>query len=273
LKINERKKTVKDPSIPEKVVLITGGSGGVGAATATLFLAQGALVMLADINAQRLETTSKHLAGLDETTGTVDSLVSDVTRVADCEAAVAHTVQRFGRLDVLVNTAGVWVEGDSSLSTEKEWDWVMDVNLKGTYFMCSRAIPELKKTAGCIVNLSSDVGVLGHKEAAIYCASKGGVNLLTKALAIELAPDQVRVNAVCPADIMSPMLQYQADTYGNGNPEAYFNDLLAQYPQGEQARFITPEEVAALILYLSSPPARPITGATLSIDYGSTAGL
>lgn len=257
----------------KQVVLITGGCGGVGTATAIQFLAQGADVMLTDIDAGRLAETQARLTALAQTAGTIQAMAGDVTRVADCEAVIAHTVTRFGRLDVLVNTAGVWVEGDSAQSTEEEWDWVMNVNLKGTYFMCSRAIPELKKTAGCIVNLGSDAGVLGDQGAAIYCASKGGVNLLTRALAIELAPHQVRVNAVCPSDIMSPMLEYQAKTYGGGDPEAYFKALLARYPQGPHARFIKPEEVAALIHYLASEPARPITGATLSIDFGSTAGL
>ena len=257
----------------DKTVLVTGGSGGVGSATAALFLARGASVMLTDIDDRRLAATAHRLASAPETKSRVASVVGDVTCVADCEAVLAHTVERFGGLDVLVNTAGVWVEGESALSTEKEWDWVMNVNLKGTYFMCSRAIPELKKRSGCIVNLGSDAGILGDEGAAIYCASKGGVNLLTKALAIELAPDQVRVNAVCPSDIMSPMLQYQADTYGDGDPEGYFKALLARYPQGKNARFITPAEVAALILYLASPPARPVTGATIAIDYGSTAGL
>ena len=118
--------------------------------------------------------------------------------------------------------------------TEADWDRVVDVNLKGTFFACSRAIPELKKTQGCIINLSSDAGLVGTPETAVYTASKGGVSLLTKALAIELAPHLVRVNAVCPADIMTPMLQYQADTYGGGDPEGYFKRLLASYFAGRQ---------------------------------------
>ena len=156
--------------------------------------------------------------------------------------------------------------------TEADWDRVVDVNLKGTFFACSRAIPELKKTEGCIINLSSDAGVVGTPETAIYTASKGGVSLMTKALAIELAPHLVRVNAVCPADIMTPMLQYQADTYGEGDPEGYFKRLLGSYFQGDKARFITPEEVAELIFFLASAPATPITGANISIDFGSSAG-
>ncbi len=254
----------------EKVVLITGGSGGIATATARLYLVEGASVMLADINEKRLRQVASEL---DPPGGKLHTCQGDVSRVSSCEAIIAQTIGAFGRLDVLINSAGVWVEGDSSESTEEEWDWVMDVNLKGTYFMCSRAIPELKKTQGNIVNLSSDAGVLGDKGAAIYCASKGGVSLLTKALAIELAPHLVNINAVCPGDIMTPMLQYQADTYGDGNPDQYFKNLLIRYPQGKCARFVQPEEVAGLIFYLTTSLAKPITGACLNIDFGSTAGI
>ena len=257
-----------------KSVLITGGSGGVGAATAALFLSHGHRVMLLDINEDRLTETRNRLArNVADATARIKTVLCDVTTADACQDAVDSAVNAFGRLDVLVNTAGVWVEGDSTRSTEKEWDWVIDVNLKGTYFMCVKAIPALKETQGCIINLSSDAGVLGDTGAAIYCASKGGVNLLTRALAIEFAPDLVRINAVCPSDIMSPMLQYQADTYGNGDPEAYFKDLLSRYPQKDQARFIKPGEIASFIFYLASDAARPITGAALSMDYGTTARL
>ncbi|MFC2164480.1 SDR family NAD(P)-dependent oxidoreductase [Acidobacteriota bacterium] len=252
-----------------KAVLITGGSGGVGKATAERFLSEGANLMLADINESRLQEVTEELSSYN---GRVCSSIIDITQVSDCEAAIAETVKAFGRLDILINAAGVWVEGDSAMSTEKEWDWVIDVNLKGTYFMCARAIPELKKTKGCIINLSSDAGLMGLKGAAIYCASKGGVVLLTKALAVELAPDLVRVNAVCPADIMTPMLKYQANTYGEGNPEAYYKNLLSNYPQGEKARFIEAKEVAEFVFFLASARAQAITGAALPIDFGTTAG-
>ena len=254
----------------EKVVLITGGCGGVAMATARLYLTEGARVVLADINGKRLSQVASILGPLG---GALHTCVSDITHVGDCEATINETVRIFGGLDILINAAGVWVEGESEKSTEEEWDWCMDVNLKGTYFMCSRAIPELKKTQGSIVNLSSDAGVLGDVGAAIYCASKGGVSLMTKALSIELAPNLINVNAVCPSDIMTPMLQYQADTYGSGDPEGYFKALLTRYPQGEKARFIQPEEIAALIFYLTTTQAAPITGACLNIDFGSTAGL
>ncbi|MGA1699495.1 MAG: SDR family NAD(P)-dependent oxidoreductase, partial [Ilumatobacteraceae bacterium] len=125
---------------------------------------------------------------------------------------------------------------------------------------------------GCIVNLSSAAGIQGHSGAAAYCASKGGVSLFTKALALELAPRGVRVNAVCPGDVDTPMLQGQARNSGIGE-RTYYEHLLAGYPQRDHARFITPQEVAELIWFLAQPAAAPITGANLSIDFGLSAGI
>jgi len=253
-----------------RVVLVTGAGGGIGKAVAARFLAAGAQVFAADLNADAVRAVVDELGAAPG--ATIYPIDADVTRVDDCERMVAVAVAGGGRLDVLVNCAGVWVEGPSESMTEADWDRVVDVNLKGTFFCCRYAIPELKQTHGCIVNLSSDAGVVGTPETAIYTASKGGVSLLTKSLALELAPDLVRVNAVCPADVMTPMLQYQADTYGGGDPQGYFRRLLGSYPQGERARFIQPREIAELVVYLASDAAAPITGALLSIDFGTSAG-
>ena len=213
-----------------KTVVVTGAAGGVGAAVARRFAEAGATLVLGDLNAVALEDLCGQVAAVSE----VHGVSCDVTSVTDIENLMAEAVQATGRIDVLVTTAGLWVEGPSEATTEAEWDRVIDVNLKGTFFACSRAIPELKKTQGCIIVLSSDCGLVGTPETAVYTASKGGVSLLTKALAIELAPHLVRVNAVCPADIMTPMLQYQADTYGGGDPEGYFKRLLTELlPGGE----------------------------------------
>lgn len=254
----------------KRVALITGGSGGVGMAAAEQFLSNDYAVMLTDIAQARLEQAAQAMA----TDGRqVAAWVSDVTNVADCERAVAETVKQFGRLDVLANTAGVWVEGDPAETSEEEWDWCIDVNLKGTFFMCSRAIPELKKTRGAIINVASDAGLIGLRGAAVYCASKGGVVNMTRALALDLAEDLVRVNAICPSDIDTPMLSYQAETYGGGNHDAYLENLLSSYPQGDKARFLEASEVASLIVYLASDAARGITGAAMNINFGTTAGL
>jgi NAD(P)-dependent dehydrogenase (short-subunit alcohol dehydrogenase family) len=249
-----------------RVVLVTGAAGGIGRAVATRFRDRGDAVVLTDVDADGLAKVAADL-------GIVDTVVADVTLVADCERAVAQAVERHGLLDVLVNCAGIWVEGPTAETTEADYDRTMAVNLKGTFFMCRSAIPHLERTEGCIVNLSSDAGTLGSAGAAVYSASKGGVSNLTRSLAAELAPRLVRVNAVCPNDVETPMLEGQARDYGGGDPKGYLAALLAGYPQGERARFIKPDEVAALIAYLASEDATPITGACVAIDFGSTALL
>jgi len=156
--------------------------------------------------------------------------------------------------------------------TEDQWDHTIGVNLKGTFFMCRYSIPYLEAQEGSIINIASDAGLVGNAGAAIYCASKGGVVLLTKSMALELAPRGVRVNAVCPADVDTPMIQFQADEFGGGDPEGYLKNLLSNYPQKQRARFIRPEEIAATVLFLASPGAAPITGAAIAVDFGTTAG-
>lgn len=251
-----------------KTVVVTGAAGGVGRAVARRFAEAEATLVLADLNSAALEELAGELASLTE----VHGVTCDVSAVVEVENLMEEAVTETGRIDVLVTAAGLWVEGPTETMSERDWERVVDVNLKGTFFCCSRAIPELKKTEGCIVNLSSDCGLVGTPETAVYTASKGGVSLLTKSLALELAPDLVRVNAVCPADIMTPMLRFQADTYGGGDPDGYFKRLLGGYAQGDKARFITPDEVASLVFYLASPAAAPITGANIAIDFGTSAG-
>ena len=250
-----------------RVALITGGASGIGFATAERLRRDGLRVVLADIDVAGLERAVAALGGPDLALG----VATDVRSFDGCAAAVGAAVERFGRLDILVNCAGVWVEGPSDTMTEADWDRVIDVNLKGTFQMCRHAIPALERTRGCIVNVSSDAGLWGNSGAAIYCASKGGVTVLSKALAVELAPRGVRVNVVCPGDVDSPMIRYQAATFGGGDPDGYLRDLLAAYPQ-KPARFIRPDEVAELIAFLCSERATPITGAAISIDFGLTAG-
>jgi NAD(P)-dependent dehydrogenase (short-subunit alcohol dehydrogenase family) len=200
------------------------------------------------------------------------SITADLRTAAACRDAVAEAVKHLGRLDAVVNAAGVWHEGDTAATTEADFDRVIDVNLKGTYFVSAAAIEHLEATRGCIVNLSSDAGIQGNFGAAAYCASKGGVSVFTKALALELAPRGVRVNAVCPGDVDSPMLRGQARDYGGGEQQ-YLDRLLAGYPQGRNARFITPAEIAEFVWFLCQPEAAAITGANLSIDFGLSAGI
>ena len=247
---------------PMPVALITGAAGGIGGATADRFIAGGWKVAAADINA---------IERGDRSAETLLSIKADLRTVADCRRAVAETITWGQRLDAVVNAAGVWTEGPSEATTEQEWDDVIDLNLKGLYFMCSAAIPHLEATAGCIANMSSDAGVQGNAGAAVYCASKGGVTNLTRALALELAPRGIRVNAVCPGDVNSPMLRGQASA--SPDPKAYLDKLLGGYPQAASARFIEPPEIAELIWFLAQPTSAAITGANISIDFGLSAGI
>ena len=240
------------------VALITGAAGGIGGATVARFVAGGWRVAGVDITGVQGAPS-------------INSIIADLRNVEDCRRAVAQTSEWAGRIDAVVNAAGVWTEGPSATTTEDEWDRVIDLNLKGLYFVCSAAIPHLTVTRGCIVNMSSDAGVQGNAGAAVYCASKGGVSNLTRALALELAPFGVRVNAVCPGDVDSPMLRGQAAA--STDPTAYLGKLLRGYPQGESARFIAPAEIAELIWFLAQPSATAITGANISIDFGLSAGI
>ncbi len=258
------------PEATTRVALITGAAGGIGRATVARFLRDGWAVGLCDVDAVRLSEV--HAALDPHGAGKLLDIPTDLRAVSNCEGAVRSVIDWAGRLDCLVNAAGVWTEGPSDEATEDEWDRVLDINLKATFFVCRYAIPALERTGGLIVNLSSDAGLMGNQGAAIYSTSKGGVTLLTRALAVELAERGIRVNAVCPGDVDTPMIHYQADTFGKGDPAGYLRGLLAHYPQGERARFIRPEEIAALIAYLASPDAAPITGACISIDFGLTAG-
>jgi NAD(P)-dependent dehydrogenase (short-subunit alcohol dehydrogenase family) len=193
-----------------RVVLITGGAGGMGRAIAVRSARDGAAVVLADRSGDGLDEAARAIPE-------ADTVVADVTSVADCERIVATTLERHGRLDVLVTAAGVWVEGPTAAMTEDQWDRTIDVNLKGTFFACRSAIPALEATGGCIVAISSDYGLVGGPGAAIYCASKFGVNGLIRSLALELAPQGVRANSVCPADVDTPMLAGQARDFGGGD--------------------------------------------------------
>lgn len=249
----------------QPVVLITGAAGGLGRALAQRFHQGNWRVVVTDQNAAGL-------AQLGHEMPLAGAITADLRNAAACRDVIERTLGRVGRLDALVNAAGIWREGPVESFSEEDFDLVMAVNLKAPFFMSSAAIPHLKESRGCIVNISSDAGHQGNQNAAAYCASKGGLTLMSKTLALDLAPHGVRVNTVSPGDIDTPMLQFQAERYGNGNPRAYFRELLDKYPQGESARFVQPSEVAELAYFLCQPGAAAITGADLAIDMGLSAG-
>lgn len=252
----------------EQVAVISGAGGGIGSAVAERFAADGWKLVLTDLDADRLETLAGKLGD-----SVIARISADISTSDACREVIDQAVNAAGRIDSLICTAGVWTEGPVDQTREEEWDLVIDVNLKGLFFLVAAAVPHLEKSSGSIINLSSDAGIQGNTEAAVYCASKGGVTNLTRSLALELAPRGIRVNAVCPGDVATPMLDFQAETFGGGDPDGYRQDLLKSYPQKESARFIQPEEVAELIWFLAQAPAVPITGANISIDFGLSAGV
>src|SRR5262245_11804943 len=252
----------------DPVLLVSGAAGGIGGATARRFAAGGWRVVATDRDAKGLDSLRRELGAAIALTAP-----ADLREVAGCRAVVEAAVGAAGRLDSLVNAAGLWSEGPAEDTREEDFDRVLDVNLKGLFFLSAAAIPHLVKSGGSIVNLSSDAGLQGNTGAAVYCASKGAVSNLTRALALELAPRGVRVNAVCPADVDTPMLRYQAEHFGGEDPDGYRKRLLEHYPQKHRARFLRADEVAELIFYLAQPAAAGITGANLSIDFGLSAGI
>lgn len=251
--------------MPQPVVLITGAAGGLGRALAQRFHQGHWRVVVTDQNAAGL-------AQLGHEMPLAGSICADLRSAAGCREVIERTLGRVGRLDALINAAGVWREGPVEDFSEEDFDLLLAVNLKAPFFMCSAAIAHLKETRGCIVNIASDAGHQGNQNAAAYCASKGGLTLLGKTLALDLAPYGVRCNTVSPGDIATPMLDFQAERYGEGDPKGYKRDLLKLYPQGASARFIRPEEIAELVWFLCQPYAEAITGANLAMDFGLSAG-
>lgn len=249
-----------------KTALITGGTSGIGLAVAERFLREGAKVVVAGRDPGRCARAVESLVGI---TGrdAVRGLTADVSRGADVQRLVAGALAAFGHIDVLVNSAGVYLEKRLEETSEAEWDRLIDVNLKGTYLCCREIYPHFRsRGGGVIVNISSDAGLKGNRGCAAYCAAKGGVSNLTRALALDYARENIRVNAVCPAVIDTPMLD--AVLRLQPNPDDYLQRTHDEHPVG---RIGTPEEVAFAVLMLACDEAGFTTGANLSVDGGITA--
>ena len=249
-----------------RCVLITGGTSGVGLAAAQRFLAQGACVCIAGRDEARGRQAVRTLLEDASEAARVSFVPTDVRDAAACVALVKQTVERFGRLDVLVNSAGAYLEAAIGDTTPEQFDAILSVNLRGTYFMCRAALPFLRETKGCIVNVGSDAGVHGNYFCTAYCAAKGGVSLLTRALALEAAHDGVRVNAIAPGDLLTPLTE--AQLAAAPDRAQALSEMASVYPVGHIG---TAEDAAAAICYLASEDASFITGTILSIDGGLTA--
>jgi NAD(P)-dependent dehydrogenase (short-subunit alcohol dehydrogenase family) len=249
-----------------RVALVTGAGSGIGRAAAELFASEGAAIAVVDVRADAADET---VAKITAEGGQALALAADVTVDADVAGAVAHTLDTFGRLDVLYNNAGVDSRGSVADADEDDWDRCFSVNVKGT-FLCSRAaVPHLAASGGgAIVNQGSVAALVGVPNFAAYCAAKGAVVALTRSMAIDLAPQSVRVNAICPGTVFTPLMEPLLRARGDGDLQAGLARTTAKYPIG---RLGTPEEVARVALFLASDDASFVTGSIVTADGGMTA--
>jgi NAD(P)-dependent dehydrogenase (short-subunit alcohol dehydrogenase family) len=248
-----------------RTALVTGGGSGIGQATARALSAAGARVVVTELP-DRLDLAQATVNELTTTGGDALALpldVRDLDQIASCVAAAVEAGS--GRIDVLVNNAGTNVRQPAFEVTEDAWDLVLDTNLKGLFFM-AQAVGHVMRDhtppGGSIVNIASIMGLVGYFDRAAYCSSKAGVVNLSRVLAIEWAPYEIRVNALCPAFVETPFTRAMLQD------DAIKNDILRRTPSG---RLMSPNEVAAAVVFLASPSSRMITGAAMTIDGGWTA--
>lgn len=248
-----------------KSALVTGAASGIGKATALLFAAEGAAVTLADRDAEAGPVVAEAILSRG---GRAMFSMCDVSHAADCERVVREANHSFKGLDIVVNAAGIIVRRSVVDLEEADWDRVMDVNAKSVYLICKHAIPlMLWEGGGSVINISSGWGLVGGPAAAVYCASKGAVVQLTRAMAIDFGAQNVRVNCICPGDTDTRMLQEEAHQLGTST--AKFLKEAAKRPLG---RIGAPEEIAQAALFLASDASSYMTGSVMVVDGGGLAG-
>lgn len=248
-------------SFHHKTALITGGASGMGAATARILAQSGANVLIVDRNADLAAQVAAEL-------NVPAPLIGDVGDSQFCNQAVQTAVERHGRLDVLVNAAGIIVRADALATSDDDWARQLAVNLNGVFYMSRAAVRQMQQQGrGAIINFGSIWGTVGGKGHVAYCASKGAVHQLTKAMALDHAREGIRINAVCPGEVDTPMLRLAGRTVPLSDAEAQ-QMADAVVPMGRLAQ---PEEIARVVCFLASDDASYITGALIPVDAGYTA--
>lgn len=241
-----------------KVAVVTGGGQGIGKAVAAAFLKNGHAVVISDTDREAGEETAEEFGG----PGTIDFIAADVSREQEVAVLFRLTMERFGRVDVLVNNAGISANKPLELLSLADWNRVIGTNLTGPFLCARHAAPHLRESGGCIINIASTRAMMSEADTEAYSASKGGIVALTHALAVSLGP-RVRVNCISPGWIETSGWRKRS---GKRSPELSADDHL-QHPAG---RVGTPEDIAAMVLFLASPEASFITGANFVVDGGMT---
>ena len=251
--------------LKDRAALITGGTSGIGEATSLLFAMEGASVAVVGRNIERGDAVADRIRGEG---GNAIFVQADVRKGDECQHAVELTMQAFGRLDVLFNNAGTYVANDTIGCSEEEWDDQVDTSLKGTFLMSKFALPHMIEAgSGSIINCSSGWGLVGGAKAVAYCAAKGGMVVMTKAMAIDHGHQGIRVNAVCPGDTDTPMEHEDAREQGMS-----WDDYVRFTVSGQPIeRMATPTEIARAVLFLATDESSYITGAALPVDGGGVA--
>jgi NAD(P)-dependent dehydrogenase (short-subunit alcohol dehydrogenase family) len=248
--------------LKDKVTIVTGAKSGIGLATASRFADEGARIVLADVR-----DAEQEVRGITKRGGRALFAQTDVSSEAQVKGLIEKTLSAYGRLDVLVNNAGIELAKKVTDTTEAEWDRLMDVNLKGVFLCSKAAIPVMQRQGGgVIVNVASELGLVGGSEIAAYSASKGGVVQLTKAIAIDHVGDGIRVNCICPGPVATPLLE--AIIEASSNPEEERRSIVEKTLMKRVGRS---EEIANVILFLASEESSYMTGSVVVVDGGLTA--
>jgi NAD(P)-dependent dehydrogenase (short-subunit alcohol dehydrogenase family) len=249
--------------LENKCAIVTGGASGIGKATALLLAEEGAAVVIADINQEQGQQTENEI---NSAGGQALFIPCNVARAEDCERVVQTAVNTFGRLDIVFNNAGIIRRTNVTNISEEDWDLVMAINVKSIFLMCKYAVPHMSERGGSIINTGSGWGIKGGRNAISYCASKGAVVNMTRALAIDHGPQNIRVNCICPGDTDTPMLRNEARQLGQAE-----DIFLAEAKERPLNRYAQPIEIAQSVLYLASDESSYVTGAVLAVDGGGTA--